>query len=440
MNRTKQFINWCDKAMAFSFYALIYFLPISIALLEAFTGFALFFYLLKRGGIFYGILKKKFLQGTKLSLVEKWRVFVKAYKPVENVLNIPIIIFLVTTLLSVASSQYLFHSIEGFFGKILQSVFLYFNFIECIRTKKRLRIFLTVFLVSCTLICINGFYQSIVGHGFIFGHVYDGRISSSFRHANDFGAYLVVLVPVLFCLSFLIGTKNEANPTDSKGFAFLTSLSSRIILIVLFFMVLLSFGLTYSRGAWVGFILSLFLSGLFGFWIKERKIFVVFGVLALGFLLFFYPKMMQERTLLINIGTSLARNNRLVYWERSLCIIKDYPLTGCGLNTYALVEGRYSAGWGGYPHNSYLQMTAETGLIGVAAFSWMLMVLFYTSLRSLLRIKGQAHKMLFFGFLTGLLGFLIHSFFDTNFYSVQLGSFMWLIIGLIIVLQRTKEL
>jgi hypothetical protein len=47
--------------------------------------------------------------------------------------------------------------------------------------------------------------------------------------------------------------------------------------------------------------------------------------------------------------------------------------------------------------------------------------------------------MLLLGSLIGLGGFLVHSFFDTNFYSVQLGSFMWLIMGFIVAVQKIDK-
>ena len=139
-------------------------------------------------------------------------------------------------------------------------------------------------------------------------------------------------------------------------------------------------------------------------------------MLSVTFFLIFYPKIYDQRALLKNFRTSLAHNNRVVYWKRSVQIIKDHPFFGCGINTYAQVAGRYTVGWGGYPHNSYLQMLAETGPFGLAAFLWMLIVLFRDSFAAIKRIKIQENKLLLFGLQTGLLGFLIHSFFDTNFY------------------------
>jgi len=44
-------------------------------------------------------------------------------------------------------------------------------------------------------------------------------------------------------------------------------------------------------------------------------------------------------------------------------------------------------------------------------------------------------KSVVLGSLSGLFAFLIHNFFDTNFYSVQLGNMMWVVMGLVVAAQ-----
>ncbi|HQP11049.1 MAG TPA: hypothetical protein PKV41_06695, partial [Candidatus Omnitrophota bacterium] len=67
---------------------------------------------------------------------------------------------------------------------------------------------------------------------------------------------------------------------------------------------------------------------------------------------------------------------------------------------------------------------------------WMLTALFTCSFRAQRVMQTQSLRMLLIGVSTGLFGFLVHSFFDTNFYSVQLGSFMWLFMGLIVAIEK----
>jgi len=520
MEKREKFISWCDKTMAFSFYALIYFLPISIALSEIFTVLALIFFFLKRGALFCGRLREMSTSGILPTTGYKIISFLKSFKPVSSPLNWPITFILVYSFISIPFSQYRLESLNGFLGKTLQSAFIYFNFIECMNSKKRLKIFINVLLISCALICINGIFQAVVGHGFIHGHIFDGRMSSSWRASNDFAAYLIIVVPVLFYMTFLIGTQKKGENGDTSEILHQPHLGTKTVYLILFLLGFLCLGFTYSRGAWVSFIFCLLLMSLFG--LRRFKIIVSNSLLIVFFLFIFYPettfikipfqgifsppeikssqesdsplkikssqesdspleiRFSQESDSLLEIrstqesgsplGTNsplktkeqkdyeayvkrtvgnrfqmtnltifLVQNNRIEYWRRSLKIIKDYPLLGCGLNTYALVAGRYNIGWGGYPHNSYLQMAAEIGLVGVAVFLWMLFVLFRDSLRALRRIKTQELQMLMCGLLTGLLGFLIHSFFDTNLYSVQLSSFLWVIMGVIVVLPKIEK-
>src|SRR3989338_2181048 len=264
MSKSERFINGCDQLMAFSFYALIYFLPVSIALSETFTGLSFFAYLLKRGAVFYSIgkYKKQMLlensfpmqqrryderseefscgllkgggAGEDKTNISVWRKLWMAYKPVPNPPNISIYIFPTANLTSAAPSQYLLLSIEGFIGKVLQSVFLYFNFVECMHSNKRIKAFLGVLLVSCTLIVMNGIYQYYAEYDFFFGHVYSDRLYSSFRHPNDFGAYLVMLIPILFCITFLFKTAPKEKGQAQGGLAYFSSGRTRMLTFILF--------------------------------------------------------------------------------------------------------------------------------------------------------------------------------------------------------------
>ncbi len=137
----------------------------------------------------------------------------------------------------------------------------------------------------------------------------------------------------------------------------------------------------------------------------------------------------------IKAGSSSFRSN---LWQEALGIIEDFPMLGCGFNNYAAVGPYYKipGGGGSYPHNSYLQLAAETGLLGLAAFIWIMIRLFRISFVNLRKIGNEPYRSLSIGLLSGLLGFMAHSFVDTDIYVLQLGVFMWFIIGLIIAVQQ----
>ena len=129
---------------------------------------------------------------------------------------------------------------------------------------------------------------------------------------------------------------------------------------------------------------------------------------------------------------------RAEVWGEAISIIKDFPLFGTGLNTYAVVGPHYKSfeRGGYYPHNSYLHMAADSGLLGLGAFLWIIFTLFKTSLTNLKKIDDKFYNALLAGLLAGLFAFLIHSFVDTNIYTLQLGNLMWFIMGLIVAVQR----
>ena len=56
--------------------------------------------------------------------------------------------------------------------------------------------------------------------------------------------------------------------------------------------------------------------------------------------------------------------------EVAVNVIRDHPLTGVGVNNYAMLLSRYtpSTQWAYVPHNKFLLVWSETGLLGLLAF------------------------------------------------------------------------
>ena len=115
----KKVILWLDSAMAFSYYALIYFLPISIGLLESFAGLSLVLFFIKRGILFF----VRWREGKKDAKGPIWvftvKTFLRAFKPVSSVLSLPMAVFIGAGFLSIFVSQYTVLSLKGFFFKLL---------------------------------------------------------------------------------------------------------------------------------------------------------------------------------------------------------------------------------------------------------------------------------------------------------------------------------
>jgi O-antigen ligase len=236
---------------------------------------------------------------------------------------------------------------------------------------------------------------------------------------------------------------------------------------VIAILTLICLGLTYSRGAWLALFIALVCLG----WGSRRRV-LLCGFIVSVFLFVFYPTLQEKR----NVGLFFDRtpehiseayqfnkedegtmgiaapvvdaqeaqeelrtnigSGRIQMWQEAIAIIRTAPALGTGLNTYTRVAPQHKIHWGGYAHNCYLQMTAEIGLIGLFSFLWIIYTLFSHALKSVSRICDPFDRSFLIGLLAGLVGFLIHSFFDTNFYSVKLANLMWIAIGAVVVVQR----
>ena len=86
---------------------------------------------------------------------------------------------------------------------------------------------------------------------------------------------------------------------------------------------------------------------------------------------------------------------RLQVWHDSLGILKDFPVFGTGLGTYGQIFRRYQTHQFGsffdHAHNDYLEMAADTGVLGFLVAAGMA-VLFFVAL-----IRGWKHKHGMFG-------------------------------------------
>jgi O-antigen ligase len=99
-------------------------------------------------------------------------------------------------------------------------------------------------------------------------------------------------------------------------------------------------------------------------------------------------------------------------------IFRDHPWTGTGLGTLPIVFPAYESLYDGkvvnHAHNDYLEMLADTGLVGAFCCAFFLGVLFFFSLKQLLVTDKSFAAALHLSGLVACCGFLVHSLVDFN--------------------------
>ncbi|MFH1202721.1 MAG: O-antigen ligase family protein [Candidatus Omnitrophota bacterium] len=388
-----------DRVMEYSLYSLAYFLPISNALIEIFATIAIFAFLLKK------VIIRKFT--------------------FDTFLDKPLLIYVVICGISVIFSTNFAISIRTFILKLAEYVLIFFVIIESMNSRKKIRNILTILFISSALICVDGLFQFCTHKDFIRNRVwyYDARpftfrIMGPFISANDFAAYISPLLIINLSLIFY------------KFKNFILRIAFRILSLGLLTCLFLSF----SRGAWLGFILGAIFIILF----KEKRtaFILLFVILFFASIWFLYPQDMKAGFgALFNFSDNGVKD-RVVLNRIGISMFLENPLTGVGLGTFMFNFERLNNiieySWGPtYAHNCFLQMLAETGVLGLTSFMFVIFTLFIKSVELIKKHEDSVYKNLSVGLLGGLLAYLVHSAFDTHFYSLQIVMIFWLLLGLL---------
>jgi O-antigen ligase len=192
--------------------------------------------------------------------------------------------------------------------------------------------------------------------------------------------------------------------------------------------------LTFSRGSFVGFGSAMAALAL----LRYRKLGLLM-LLALA-LIWLLPLTQEYVTHFIEglRVEDLATQMRVGEYRDALTLIQRYPVLGVGfagspdIDTYVSVA------------NVYLLMAVEMGLLGLASFLIIVVVLFMEAIRVWRHLPRHSElEPIWYGFHAALLGALVggladHYFFNLDFHHSVV--FFWLFVGLAMVTSRLVEI
>ncbi len=334
----------------------------------------------------------------------------------------PVFLLLVLSLaISTVISKYTFVSLNGF-GKYLQSFLILFAAMDVLRCSGKQKVGLLIFSAAYILAVLTGLSQQFFGFDFLRGHhavqhLEDNsvmRLTGSFKHPNDYGSFLIAGFP-LSLAGFVMAWKVKRRPSAA-------------------FWALLFIGLTYlmvrtiSRGAILSAFAAVFVFGM-AFRFRWR---VLGGLVFVSALIWTIPSTIQDRfkEIFLFQGSS---PERLLLIDTAIRMIKANPIFGLGLNTYSdyfplFRPPSYKALM--YAHNSYLQMGAEMGLLGLLLYLAFVITLLVRSAHAFLNHETSEHTRLFgFALIAGVIGILVNCLFESCLQSTQLRALFWSLIG-----------
>ncbi|MBE7514197.1 MAG: O-antigen ligase family protein [Anaerolineales bacterium] len=268
------------------------------------------------------------------------------------------------------------------------------------------------------------------------------RAFGTFGQPNPFGAFMGLTLPLALGMSYgLAAAAWRKRNARFAAWAALTLAAAAFIgggLIV-----------SWSRGAWLGFasaILMLLLCAPRKRWMGVLLLVFVIGGVALSVVSGLAPASLvaritdfaQDLTGIEDVrGRAINDDNyavieRLAHWQAALGMANDHPLVGVGFGGYEAAYPAYALmNWSmalGHAHNYYLNVLAETGIVGLAAYVGMWLAYLMLTLRAL-RLADPER-----GIALGLLGvwvhLAVHSLFDKLFVNnlfLHIGAMLGLI-------------
>lgn len=258
---------------------------------------------------------------------------------------------------------------------LLKLVAMTLVLVNAIRTVRQLQFFL-VFIVFCFMLYpVRG---ALLNY-FVIGHTAMGRAiwNASYGNPNDLATLSTLAVGIM--VTVLAERSHHRLVTLFAG----VSLAATLVTIVL----------TQSRGAVIGIFIGFGLATIKIISARKSRIFLVAAaILAISVTV---PQKMWERFAGMSKLTSTAtiaeadpEGSAGQRWEIAKTawrIWLDHPIFGAGLNTYKTMNNRYAPSLGFKDaHNTYLELLAEVGLIGLAI--WLAVV------RSIFSYAAKARK------------------------------------------------
>lgn len=257
---------------------------------------------------------------------------------------------------------------------------------------------------------------------------------------SDFGAYLITVMPIVITVA-LTGVR-ELLPRRWGGDAAAVT-SGRLLRLagwgVVSGMLLWSLAESVSRGAWF----ALAVTALVLAAIRSHRLLAA-GCVGLLLLAWVLPESVIAHLVeAVTIGDAASRQ-RVEMWAITWQMIKDRPIIGHGLGVYMWNLGRYGITPDNvlminYAHNCYLQLWAEVGIFGLAAFLWLAGVTITFGVKHWLAERDPFMRAITLGLIAGLSALLIHSGVDTDLYSLQLATMGWVMMGLTFAAARHRE-
>lgn len=425
---------WFTKLVPFFFYGLFFFVPLA---------------LFPKTSELFEFNKMVLTYGATILIVSSWVTKMILKRKIvfrRTILDIPLLIFLGSQILSTITSIDIRTSTLGYYsrfhGGLLSSIsysILYWAYVSNMDREKTKKAILFL-LVSAVLVSIYGVLEHFGIDKNIWVQDVQNRVFSTLGQPNWLAAWLVALIP----LTWVYAISNYQIPIFKQIKKFkIQNYWIWIGLSTLFFLTLLY---SKSRSGLLGFAVAYLIFWGLTYRSTLLKKFLIlsslFIILTLTTGTPWTPSLSQilrpspttdaiQQTApaapALEVGGTESGEIRKIVWSGAIDIWQHYPILGSGVETFAYsyynfrpVEHNLVSEWDflyNKAHNEYLSLAATTGTVGLFSYAFLAIAIIYF----LARKKGRFSL----AFLAGFVSILVTNFFGFSVVPVALQFFLY---------------
>ena len=305
----------------------------------------------------------------------------------------------------------------GFFYvlKYSEYVIVYFMVANHLKDRKQLRNYVWAMLLTCAIVSVIGI-----------AHIPSGeRVSAPFEgrsgEPNTFGGYLVFMI----CIG--AGLYLATN-----------SFRNQILCAALLLLFLVPLFYTQSRSSYLAAIPAV----LSFIWLSKKRYWVLPLILLIGLTLpYIAPDPAKERVAytftqgrdrkdvvaVAGIKLDTSTSARVKSWREAVGDLTEHPILGYGVTGYKFVDAQY------------VRVAAETGLVGLLTFGFLLATIFREVHRVQKAATDSFNRGLAIGFLAGFIGLLFHSIGANTFIIVRIMEPFWFVAAMVISIPSLEK-
>jgi hypothetical protein len=140
----------------------------------------------------------------------------------------------------------------------------------------------------------------------------------------------------------------------------------------------------------------------------------------------FEPEAGQPTVALGDVALDPSASARIIDMQRAVDGWRQRPVFGWGVTGFVFMDGQYS------------RILVETGLVGLAAFLWLIASVVASSVKTLRVLRDPDGRGLVLGFLAGTAGLLAHAIGTNTFIIIRIMEPYWFFAAVIVSLPRLE--